>query len=204
MPRPFASATAPHTRRPVQPVPRAFPIPQCGRPQAHEWHRHVAPCSNDAPPPACFDRARGRLHTLKVACVAALRDVFGHRAVGKEGLLRHVAQDLTMCGGVERGHINTIQCDSTALRLQKAQQALEQRAFSGAGSAHQGHRLPRLDTQANAVQRGTAVERMADLFKRNGTARTGAEVATTPTSTAMGTTGVPTTPPLESGRWPRC
>ena len=82
-----------------------------------------------------FRRACSGFHFRHVWRAVAIGDVVGDAAIGKEGLLRNIADDFSQCSRIESGNVLPIERDRARLRIDKAQQQFQQRALAAAGAA---------------------------------------------------------------------
>ncbi len=71
-----------------------------------------------------------------------------------DGVLRHHADMAAPLARVEGADIVPIDADDAELRVVKTQQQLEEGGFTGTAGADDGHRLARLDAEADIAQRG--------------------------------------------------
>ncbi len=116
-------------------------------------HRRAVALRQAADELVRLGRLRGA-HDVGLRDIAqSIPDVLGHRAVGQEAVLRHVADRAAQLLQIERRDVDAVQADAARGGVVQPQQQLDQRALAAAGAADEGHRLAGRDAQRDAVER---------------------------------------------------
>lgn len=102
-------------------------------------------------------RPRGRLHLGLAGIQATIANVVLHRAEEQRRILRHQGETGTQLARIELIDRHAIDEDAPALRIEEAQQQIEQRRFASPGRLYQCQRLACRYLQIDAID-GVAVQ----------------------------------------------